>query len=133
MQLFGFVILDFITSVQGALFSHFDVSYFLFGKKKRSVLVKWINSTKLPTVVTYSFCQFRTKNTHTVNHAPTALGLRNVSAHCRFLSGDANVFLSQVVLLMNITVKVSGKLTASPHLGPDCGSKVRDSPAVLTR
>lgn len=81
MQLFGFIRLDFLTSVQGALFSHFNSSYFLWGKKKIARVREVDKLNKAPHSSDMFFCQLRTKNTHTMNHLPTAPGLCNMTAH----------------------------------------------------
>lgn len=128
MQLFGFVTLDFLISVRSSLFSHFDLSVFLWKKKKISCVsvVDKVNKASLSSGM--FFCQFRTKHTHTLNHAPTKLRLCNMSTHCRFLSGDANVLWFS----LRMWCKGQRKATASPHPSTNFVSKVRDSPATLT-
>lgn len=92
MQLFGFVILDCLTSVRGTLFSHFDGS-FLSVKKLPCVVLDKVNKTFLGGMF---FCRFRTKNSHTINHAPTELCLCNMPNHCHVLSDNVNMFSSSI-------------------------------------
>lgn len=68
----------------------------MWGKKCVSV-VDNINKVSLSSGLLFS--QFRTKNTHTMNHDPTKLQLGNMSTRCGFLSGDANIVSSQVILI----------------------------------
>lgn len=76
------------------------------------------------------FSRFRTKNTHTMNHAPTKPHLATCQPIVGFCQAMQICFHLKSFSL-RLWCKGQWEATASSHRGTNFGSKVRDSPVTL--
>ena len=140
MQLFGFVTLDFLTSVRGAHFSHFEGSCFLWKVIFLLLLlfffffaafVCWIKSTKFSPSSGILFSSVSLEQ-----RLPAQLIMLPLSfacATCQPIVGFCQAIQICFQLKpLRMWCKGQWEVTASPHPGTNFHSKVRDSANELT-